>query len=460
MSPPPASAHDAPGSVLVVDDDASVRRLVARILATCGHATTTAGGTEEALALLPEGRFDAALVDLDMPGRGGLDFLRAMAATGCDAVPVLLTGTRDVAAAVAGMKHGAFDYLPKPTEPESLRWTVSRAIGVARARRREKALERIVGEWSATFHAAPDLLLVLDAEGRIVRANEGVARRAGTAVADLVGRSVADVFAWGEALRTVRTVPVRVAGATPGEHFLVSVAALPTSGVVAAARDVSELVRAEEAQQRLARQLLTAQDDERGRIARELHDGIGQAVVSLAIGLGALRDGVPAGAAFDRLQKLGACAAETLAEIRRLAHGLRPSVLDDLGLVAALGRLAESFSALHGIRAELVVTSATGRVPRAVESAVYRIVQEALANVAKHAGAATVDVTLEVTASHLQACVTDDGNGFATNPRCDGVGLSHMRERAVMLGGTFRIDSSPGRGTTVDVGIPLAEASA
>jgi signal transduction histidine kinase len=134
-------------------------------------------------------------------------------------------------------------------------------------------------------------------------------------------------------------------------------------------------------------------------------------------------------------------------------------VLDDHGLPAALARLADTFTRTHGVRTQLVTTAAeTVRFHPAAELALYRIVQEALANVAKHAAARTTDVLLDVTDGVAHVAVIDDGAGFipADDP-ADGIGLSGMRERAVMLGGSFRVASVPGRGTTVDARIPVAE---
>ncbi|OWK44538.1 histidine kinase [Fimbriiglobus ruber] len=444
----------------------------------CGHAADAAASTDEALILLSKGAYDVALVDLEMPGRNGLDLLDAMRASGADVVSILLTGTTNIVAAVDGMKRGAFDYLPKPAEPEALRWTVARSIGVARARRRERALERVVADWASTFDACPDLLLVIDADDHVLQANLAVARRTGTPAGEAAGRRVGEVLPGGlgaavaGCVRRLQTrgdaTPVKYFDPDTGGRLIISVNPIraadgPSPGVVVVVRDMTELALAEEVQARLYRELLTAQEDERGRIARELHDGIGQEVVSLALGLSAAAEAAPPGEDRDRLEKLRQGAAETLEEIRRMAQGLRPMVLDDLGLVAALERLTDGFTRLHGVRAEVVVAAPpSDRLPREVESAVYRIVQEAMANVAKHARARTADVTLEVADRCVRVSVTDDGDGFAIpdRPRLHaGLGLSDMRERAVMLGGTFRVDSSPGRGTTIDIMIPLREDS-
>lgn len=471
--PPEAPYLEAdPGRVLIVDDDAAVRRLVYHVLTKAGHHADMVDGVDAAVAQFARHEYDVALVDLDMPGRTGLDLLDEVRAAAVDVVPVLLTGTSDVAAAVGGMKRGAFEYLPKPADPMALRWTVARAVGVARARRRERVLESVVAEWGATFDASPDLTLVVNPDGQVVRANAAVAGRTGVPAAQLAGSGVGDLFrgVLGEtAGRLVGRVrageavpPVKLLDPPSGRHYLLSVSPIPAAAAfIVIARDVSELADARQLQARLYRQLLTAQEDERGRIARELHDGIAQTLVTLAMGLGLAADAAPPGAAQDGLRDLGRSASEALVEIRRMVQGLHPLVLDDLGLVAALHRLTETVTKAHGVRAELVVTAApVGRLPRGLEAALYRITQEALANVAKHAHARTVDVALEVADGRVHLSVADDGRGFtpAERPRAaGGMGLPGLRERAERFGGTCRVQSQPGHGTTVTVDIPIPE---
>lgn len=471
-STPVKSDAAACGRILIVDDELRVRQFVERVLAEQGHTVDSASGTDRALERLAAEEYDVVLVDLDMPGRNGLVLLSEMRAVNCSAVPVLFTGTSQIAAAVEGMKRGAFDYIAKPPDLNALRWTVARAVDVAHSRRRERTLERVAAEWASTFDACPDLIMVLDDEGSVLRANEAVAQRVGASATELVGRRAGELFVDGlgsaiidalKCLTTGRTAPTaKVFDAALDGYFLLSVVRIRSaSGVIVVARDVTELVRAEEVRGRLLRQLLTAQEDERGRIARELHDGVGQALVSLAYGLSATVDASIGAATRDRLDRLGRLASETLEEIRQMAQSLRPRLLDDLGLVAALSRLTELFTQVHGVRAELVVPSVpVARLTKDIESALYRIAQEALANVAKHANARTVDVVLEVSDRSAHLTVSDDGTGFVPTHRTkpgSGFGLSDIRERAVLCGGQARIESVPGRGTTIDVRIPTVE---
>ena len=459
-----------PARVLIVDDDERIRRFASKVVTAAGHVIEEVQSVNEALTRFASASYDVALVDLNMPGRSGLDLLAALADQKIDVVPILMTGTTDVGAAVTGIQRGAFDYIAKPVDPAALCWAIERAAQVAHARRREHILESVVSEWAASFDACPDMLMILDRDGRVVRANEAVARVTGVPSAQLAGALVEDLFpgGLGVAIRARQQLSSR-ADADPtattrehdpvlDSHFLLSANPIRTNSTTCAVvvRDVTLLVRREEERKRLLQRVLTVQEDERGRIARELHDGIGQALVSLAVGLATIEGEVTC----ERVPRLRQIAAESLDEVRRLAHGLRPTVLDDMGLTAALKRLTETFTRVHSVRAELLVPEGDGlRLPKDVESALYRIVQEALANVAKHAHARTVDVVLEID-GFARVSITDDGVGFQA-PRgsngATGLGLRGMEERAHLLGGTFRVESVAGRGTTIDVRVPISE---
>lgn len=459
MPPAPPTAQPEPlvGRVLTVDDDDGVRRLVAKVLRSLGHTVTAAASVDEALERFTRDAFDVALIDLNMPVRTGLELIETIVARAIPVVPILLTGTTDVGAAVACVKRGAFDYLPKPIDPTALGWAVERALRAARAQAREHALERVASEWEATFDACPDALLVLDAAGAVLRANRAAGRLTGTDPGRLVGGDVAAALPGdlGPGVRARQldggpAEPLRGYDPARDVHLLATVDPIRPGAWITVVRDVTELVRGAEERRQLLRRVLSAQEDERRRIAHELHDGIGQSLVSLTVGMSGL-------GADERVARLQRVAADALDEIRRLAHGLRPAVLDDLGLVPALERLTDVFTRVHGVRAELLTPDgAMPRLPVEVESALYRIVQEALSNVAKHSQARTVDVVLEAGGGWVYASVTDDGIGFPAGAGT-GIGLPGIKERAAVLGGACRIDSTVGRGTVLNVRIPLPE---
>jgi signal transduction histidine kinase len=204
-----------------------------------------------------------------------------------------------------------------------------------------------------------------------------------------------------------------------------------------------------EVRQQLLKKLMSAQEDERRRIARDLHDEIGQSLTSLLIGLRTIGDADTPEEARARVEDLRRTTVATIDEVRRLARGLRPSVLDDLGLTAALERYAADYTQTHAIDVNVEPPEAgLGRLSDEIETALYRIAQEALTNTAKHANATRVSVAVERRPREIYLTVADDGRGFASQ-RADSagrLGLTGMQERAALLNGTVTVDSRPGQG--------------
>lgn len=217
------------------------------------------------------------------------------------------------------------------------------------------------------------------------------------------------------------------------------------------------------AQQRrmLLNRVITAQEEERQRIARELHDETGQSLTALGLGLEAataeLRSGLGHGL-DERLAGLARVAAEAIEELDRLVLDLRPAQLDHLGLVATLRWYLARVQAQSGVVAHLTVRGESKRLQPEVETALFRIAQEALTNVTRHAQASGVEVVLSFEPSLLSLEVKDDGAGFdveATRGVTSSLGLIGMRERAQLMGGAMAVRSRPGAGTQLSVTVPL-----
>ncbi len=203
----------------------------------------------------------------------------------------------------------------------------------------------------------------------------------------------------------------------------------------------------------------TAREQEKSRVARELHDELAQSLTMLRMDLGWIEARGPAGdeTIAGKLAAMRKLVDDSVAATRRIASDLRPLVLDDLGLVPAVESLTEKFEERHGIACALAVSPPGLELADPDATAVFRIVQESLANVARHAGASRVDVDLRVEGGAIRLRVSDDGRGFDTAlPRKDGsFGLVGLRERVHLVDGRIEIDSAPGRGTRIDVRIPL-----
>jgi signal transduction histidine kinase len=211
-------------------------------------------------------------------------------------------------------------------------------------------------------------------------------------------------------------------------------------GSVVSTLTVRRTVRLEAQARALSAQLLQAQEDERRAIARELHDEVGQ---SLSGAL--LEDASPA--VRSRLE-------DTVESVRRIALSLRPSMLDDLGLVAALEWQAREVGNRTGLAIEVCAEESAGELPDAHRTCIFRVAQEALRNCARHSGATRVRVALEKAVRGVTLAIEDNGKGFRAG-RTRGLGLLGMEERVNQLGGSFRLRSEPGRGTSIFAELPL-----
>ncbi|HSF40753.1 MAG TPA: tetratricopeptide repeat protein [Thermoanaerobaculia bacterium] len=203
---------------------------------------------------------------------------------------------------------------------------------------------------------------------------------------------------------------------------------------------------------------LTAAEEGRRRIAREIHDDFGQRLAGLALALKAVRKKLPEGdPQRPELDAIGGSLAELGEDLRRLSHDLHPAALERRGLAEALRDLCAEMERRHGLQVALGLSGVEGSFPPDLALGLYRIVQEALGNTDRHAGARTAQVTLRATARTARLTIVDDGAGFDPEAarRGGGVGLASLEERAELLGGRCRITSAPGSGTQIEVAVPL-----
>jgi PAS domain S-box-containing protein len=230
------------------------------------------------------------------------------------------------------------------------------------------------------------------------------------------------------------------------------------------ARLLDRATKHREELQRLSSQLLNAQEAERKRVSLELHDELGQALTAIGINLEQLEKELPSevsSLARERLTEATWLADETLERVREMALGLRPSLLDDLGLVPALRWYVNRLAERLGIEASFEAIDCEQRLAPEMETTLYRIVQESLTNVTRHARARRVHVRTERNASTIVATVEDDGQGFDVEKALSqgGAGLLGIRERASLLGGNLKIESQPGQGTCLMVEVPWGEGA-
>lgn len=228
-------------------------------------------------------------------------------------------------------------------------------------------------------------------------------------------------------------------------------------------QDVTDRRRGEEMRAHLIARAISAQEEERTRIARELHDETGQALSAILIGLRSIEEAPDVERVRRLSERLRAVTAHAIKDVGRIARGLRPSTLDDLGLVPALQRYCDELRTALGIDVTIGGDVAE-RLPREIETTVYRIVQEALTNVARHAAARTAEVHIERRNGTVRVTIRDDGRGFdvaATmhhEGRQPALGLVGMRERASLVGGTVAFQARASGGATIVVDLPVGAA--
>lgn len=330
------------------------------------------------------------------------------------------------------------------------------------------------------FENAHDAILVHDMNGDMIVANKASEKLSGYARDELVGMNVAK-FLTAESLDVAREVKKKLLnGETldqPYEQRLVRkdgtmvASMMATSPVVINGdvkgfqhiiRDVTAERETQENLHFLLQQITTAQEEERKRIAWELHDDTIQSLVALCQQIDDLPSGIRAmpKQARSRLEDLHQQANTIMREVRRLSQDLRPAVVDNLGLVAALEWLASDVSGYSGIATNLKVAGAERRLSTEVELVLFRIAQEAMRNVWKHAQASQAEITLEFGDGKTRVTVRDNGLGFDTRQLADDLktgklGLAGMRERAKLLGGALTVTSESGKGTVLTAELPL-----
>lgn len=343
----------------------------------------------------------------------------------------------------------------------------------------QSALDTFRKQMRAVSDLAPVAMWITDAQ-QIVFANRACARLFGAAdPADLMGRTIFELMPAESHVALRRRLEEAQAGGkvtrariaaldgTPRD-VEIAIAALPDHGQSAlqmVISDVTQRRHEQDAQDRSRRQLrglaasqVLAREDERRRIARELHDELGQRLTALKMELSTLDGGIAPQALRQRLVQMMEMVDETIASVRHIAKDLRPAMLDDLGLNAAIEWLANDTSRRLGIEVTLQLDETEPASDDGAAITLYRIVQEALTNVARHARATRVRIALRQEGEGLTLTVQDDGAGFKGDA-LDGegsYGLVGIRERAYMLGGDLWIDSVPEGGVRLSVRIPLA----
>ncbi len=441
---------------------------------------------EEFIAELQKSVPDIILSDFTLPEFNALEALRLLQERGYDVPFILVTGTRSEEVAVECIKEGADDYILKASLkrlPSSLINVLKKKAAEREKSRAEEALRRSEEQYRLITENTRDLISLLDPEGRFIYASPSFRHGLGYLAEELAGADCAALVSaddqsalrqsWQDARarRESHSAEFRVRHRDGRWRTFEAVttwifdSAEQPQRAVMVWRDITERKQAEETLRSLPGLILEAQEGERRRVARELHDSVNQILSSVKFRILSIEERVHKGhenVAGD-VQKARDFLDRAMQEVRRISQNLRPSELDDLGLVPALRTLCSEFRERTGIRLDVSCERLPPRLklPGEVELNLYRIIQEALTNIEKHSGASQGSVTITRKAGSLMAVIWDDGRGFdpdnvrGARPGRAGMGVVDMKERAAALGGTLLIESKQGSGSTLTVHIPL-----
>jgi len=359
--------------------------------------------------------------------------------------------------------------------------------------RNEARLERSEAQLRGILDSAMDAIITVDSRQRVIFYNDAAETMFGWSRGDVAGKGLSMLIP--ERFRTAHGAHVERFGETGtisrrmggtlrvvtglrrnGEEFPIdaSISQIETSGerfytvilrdVTARFEAIEALRQSKEELQQLGAAAHQTREQEKSRIARELHDELGQSLTMLQMDVAWCKDKAPAEDVplRARLERMSGLLKSTIAATRRIASDLRPLMLDDLGLVPSIEWLVENFAQRSGIACELTVAATALELSQPQASAVFRIVQESLTNIAKHAQASHADVIIERDDDTLVVRVEDNGVGFTPSGarKPNSLGLFGLRERAALLGGQATVVSSPGQGTMVEARLPLRDPRA
>ena len=342
------------------------------------------------------------------------------------------------------------------------------------AERERKLSEKTVLRLATSVLDSNDAVIICDLNDRILAWNKGAQKMYGYSEAEALAMSIRRLMPENKRIGArdlvrVSAAPIETQRHTRGGRVLdvlLTVTVLRDDKgrpveVATTERDITEQKRAERDLRGLHARAISAQEMERKRLARELHDGVGQILSGVKFRLEALPAEIPLkGKAADKIVKVGGFLSRAIAEVRRVSQNLMPSELVDLGLEPALRTLCREFKERAGVPVTLQAVKVPAAIAPELGLALFRIAQEALNNAGKHSKATLISVTLSRKGGELVLLVSDNGVGFKPGGKrpqtARGIGLGSMRERAELLGGSLELQSKPGAGTTLSVRIPLA----
>ena len=473
---------------LILEDDPWDAEMLIAVLRQANPALKTE--TVESAAVfrqrIKEVVFDIVVADYNLGGWTAIDALEILREEEKDIPLVVVTGALGDDAAVECVRQGAADYVLKDRlerVPIAVDRAVRRKAYENEVSRQQEQIRLAKEEWELTFNSVPDPVLLLDEQFNVRYANRATAALLGVEPEQLVSKPCHEVVHGlggphpncprARMLATGLAQRADIVEKNLGRIFDVTTSPLFDStgkmrGCVEVLRNVTERQRAQDSLRELSAQLLRAQDDERRRIAQDLHDSTAQYLTALAMNLARMDmeavglDPKKREVITESIQLANRC----MEEIRDFSYLLHPPTLDEFGLVPALRSYSNGFARRTGIQVELDLSGDPRRLPRDVELALFRVVQECLANVQRHSGSPVVRIRLLEKFEKVTLEVEDEGCGFQVwsqelgpSGSGTGLGLVGMKERIRGLGGRLEIQSDS-TGTIIKACLPTREATA
>jgi two-component system, NarL family, sensor histidine kinase UhpB len=455
-------------TILIVDDDRGLLRLMQKALEREGFATATAGSGEEAIAWLSGNEPSLILLDLQLQDMNGQEVVDRASAKG-RAVPfMVITGQGDERVAVEMMKRGALDYLVKDAKfLEFVPTHVRRALNQLEKDQRLASAEKQARLAQTVVEQGYSAVLITSKEGadpEITYVNSAFARLAGVEAEKLTGSfsEVEKVIGPFEPMHRVLKTGIAYVGQAQlrsrnGEWRFVDcniTKVLDASGMQShwaiILRDITE-------QKQLQREILEISDREQSRIGRDLHDGLGQQLTALefyATGLKGQAE-MQAPKLAPAIEKIGEHLREAIQQARGMAAGLSPVALHRDSLISALQKLADATAEMARVKCGFHPGARLDLPEVGTATQIYRIAQEAVNNALRHGRPKRIQISLRNAANRMELVVKDDGRGFLPEGLKDsGMGLRAMRYRADLIGALLTIESKPGEGTRVCCSVP------
>ena len=474
--------YRALGRIVVVDDSPLMMTYLTSLLVSAGFEVDAHENGEAALAACRSRSPDAVVSDMSMPGLNGIDLIKALRSDPDTAViPVLLlSGDATEDARIAALAAGADDYLFKPIKGRELVARVDSAVRLATLRR--ETSRRQIADFASLFSLSPDSMIVTSPDGQILLANTRAMELFGYSQNELGQKLIEALLPemFGVARNRYGKNSIDAPPPLPARHAWNTLATRKDGSVfhaeikqtmlqfrnqlctVVSVHDNTDRIEREternetEARFReLTRHLVDMQEIDRRNLAKELHDRTSAGLAAIQINLTMLDTILPTSEMEDvraLLEDTTGLVRETTISVREISSDLRPTTLDDGGLLHALTGYVQQFTRRTGIEARLKTQTAPRDLKPAVQTSLFRIVQEALTNCTKHSGAGNVSIHLNTDSDAISLVIVDDGKGFDFDKRKSaGLGLLTMRERAEYAGGSFRLETGAGRGTHIEV---------